>query len=128
MFRKKRNKGKTSHNSLPKGVLVSKGFQVGKGFAYQPRAASGDKDINNHDGAKAYQHSSSKDGVGDKTSTQSADNLVSPKFNINTQNFFSILDEVYNDDDEVENIYYESVNLNIHVQGASTPSLPVFNV
>ncbi|GKC40533.1 sodium/hydrogen exchanger 6 [Tanacetum coccineum] len=38
--RKRNNKRSSASNKLPKGVLVSKGFQAGKEFSYQPKASN----------------------------------------------------------------------------------------
>ncbi|GKB11208.1 reverse transcriptase domain, reverse transcriptase zinc-binding domain protein [Tanacetum coccineum] len=62
--RKRNNKGSSAGNKIPKGVPVSKGFQVRKDFAFQPRApnvgSNSDKGTHGETSAKASSYNSNE--------------------------------------------------------------------
>ncbi|GJT27809.1 zinc knuckle CX2CX4HX4C containing protein, partial [Tanacetum coccineum] len=88
---KRNNKGSSACNKLPKGVLVSKGFQARKDFAFKPKASNVGSNGDN----------GTRQDTGKKTTI-----IASP-------NPFAALgvDEV--EEEEVENIWDESKNLNL---------------
>ncbi|GJW71088.1 hypothetical protein Tco_0128005 [Tanacetum coccineum] len=60
--KKRNNKGKSAGNKIPKGVSVSKGFQVRKDFAFKPKTPS----VNNNGGG-THGEASSKVGLSKHT-------------------------------------------------------------
>ncbi|GJV19818.1 sodium/hydrogen exchanger 6 [Tanacetum coccineum] len=123
---------KDSWGRIPKGVPVAKGFQDGKEFSYQPRAPSASSKDGGARGEGSSRLSPSTHST-DGTSDALKDNLnVSRKdkdvvdmgamkmSNISTPNPFTVLGE--DEEEEVENIWDESVNLNIQQTGGSTPA------
>ncbi|GJS63304.1 zinc knuckle CX2CX4HX4C containing protein [Tanacetum coccineum] len=98
------NKGKSTGNIIPKGVPVSKGFQFGKEFAYQPKAPS----VGANSG-----------GTHGEASSKAGKMKMS---NIATPNPFAALGVDKDEDEEFENIWDESENLNLQNTGASTPT------
>nr|GEW29591.1 hypothetical protein [Tanacetum cinerariifolium] len=72
--KRRNNKGSSAGNKLPKGVLVSKGFQVGKDFAFKPKApnvgSNGDNGTRDEPNSKAG--SSKTNNGGESLSTKDA--------------------------------------------------------
>ncbi|GJU27028.1 hypothetical protein Tco_1165649 [Tanacetum coccineum] len=102
--KKRNNKGKSVGNNIPKGVPVSKGFQVGKDFAFQPRAPNAGSN-----GSSTHGQASSK---AEKDVVDSSKIKIS---NIATPNPFAALGVDEDEEEDIENIYDESA-------GASTPA------
>ncbi|GKC38072.1 hypothetical protein Tco_1050456, partial [Tanacetum coccineum] len=125
-------------NKIPKGVPVAKGFQFGKEFNYQPKAPSAGSNYGVTHGEASFKAGSSKDTNEDallaKKGTSNdrqcdkdvVDTGVMKMSNIVTPNLFSALGE--DEEEEVENIWDESVNLNLRNTGAITPAYTVFDV
>ncbi|GJX84218.1 sodium/hydrogen exchanger 6 [Tanacetum coccineum] len=113
--RKHTNKGSSAGNKLPKGVLVGKGFQVGKEFAFQPKATSsnGNTGTRSETNPKAGPSKNMKD-----------DSLLITK-DTNTRQQDTMDDD---EEEEVENIWDESKNLNLRKTRASTPAQTVSDV
>ncbi|GJY36059.1 putative reverse transcriptase domain-containing protein [Tanacetum coccineum] len=125
-------------NKLPKDIPVVKGFQVGKDFAFQPRAPKAGSNSggtrskvsskagsskNTKEGASLTENSTFTDRKKDKDVVVIGQMKMS---NITTPNPFTVLGE--DEEEEVENIWDESKNLNLQNTGASTPAYTVPNV
>ncbi|GJS79059.1 RNA-directed DNA polymerase, eukaryota, reverse transcriptase zinc-binding domain protein [Tanacetum coccineum] len=120
-------------------VPVAKGFQVGKQFNYQPKAPK-----TNSDGGSTREATSSKVGSSsysnegashkvtsiDKHNDKDVVDTGAMKIsNISSPNPFTVLGEVEDEDEDIENVYDESENLNLnHNPGASTPAQTVPDV
>ncbi|GJW78149.1 RNA-directed DNA polymerase, eukaryota, reverse transcriptase zinc-binding domain protein [Tanacetum coccineum] len=129
----------SSGNTIPRGVPVAKGFQVGKQFNYQPKAPK-----TNSDGGSTREVTSSKVGSSsysnegashkvtsiDKQNDKDVVDTGAMKIsNISSPNPFTVLGEVEDEDEDIENVYDESENLNLnHNPGASTPAQTVPDV
>ncbi|GKB85326.1 zinc knuckle CX2CX4HX4C containing protein [Tanacetum coccineum] len=105
--KKRNNKGKLAGNIIPRGVPVSKGFHVGKEFVFKPRAPN--------------------DQASFKRQKDVVDSGKMKLANIATSNPFTTLGEEEDEEEDVENIYDESENLNIKNTRASTPAQMVVN-
>nr|GEU87335.1 hypothetical protein [Tanacetum cinerariifolium] len=122
--KKRNNKKSIVGNTLPRGVPVAKGFQVGKQFKYQPKALYYDSNGGGTYGATSYKvGSSSYSNKGasvakkvtsfDKTKDKDVvDTGVMKFFDISSPNLFTVLSKVEDEDDDIENVYDEYVNLN----------------
>nr|GFC27219.1 hypothetical protein [Tanacetum cinerariifolium] len=132
--RKRNNKGKTA-SQIPRGVPVSKGFQMDKQFSYVPKASKAGTtsgNITSHTVSKSGPSIESK-SANDNVSKDRGKNkdVTDSGNNIKTSNAFDVLKQVFevDDDDElVESIYDESANLLNSQTGASTPDGTSFNV
>ncbi|GJS23739.1 zinc knuckle CX2CX4HX4C containing protein [Tanacetum coccineum] len=159
--RKRNSKGNTKgKQAIPRGVPMSKGFQVGKEFAFNPKATVLDSNGGSKSAANSKASSSSslnkgnldthsnvsKPGPSITTNDRhSAAHLndggkksivIDSNSNLNTSiptsNPYDALKSLNEDDDseeeDVENIFDESVNLFTSQTGASTPADISFNV
>ncbi|GKD67596.1 hypothetical protein Tco_1321686, partial [Tanacetum coccineum] len=159
--RKRNSKGNTKgKQAIPRGVPMSKGFQVGKEFAFNPKATVLDSNGGSKSAANSKASSSSslnkgnldthsnvsKPGPSITTNDRhSAAHLndggkksivIDSNSNLNTSiptsNPYDALKSLNEDDDseeeDVENIFDESVNLFTSQTGASTPADIGFNV
>ncbi|GJR79998.1 zinc knuckle CX2CX4HX4C containing protein [Tanacetum coccineum] len=131
--KRRNNKKNAAGNTIPRGVPVAKGFQVGKQFNYQPKAPK-----TNSDGGSTREVTSSKVGSSsysnegashkvtsiDKQNDKDVVDTGAMKIsNISSPNPFTVLGEVEDEDEDIENVYDESENLNLnHNPGASTRS------
>nr|GEW15224.1 hypothetical protein [Tanacetum cinerariifolium] len=128
--RKRNNKGRSAGNKLPKGVPVSKGFQVGKELAFQPKATSSNGNNGTH-GKTNPKVSPSKNTKVDApfttkdTNNRQQDTGKKKISNIASPNLFAALGMDDNEEEEVENIWDESENLNLRKIEASTPAQTV---
>nr|GEU95659.1 hypothetical protein [Tanacetum cinerariifolium] len=135
--KKRNNKGNSAGNRIPKGVLLSKGFQVGKDFAFNPKAPSNG---NNGGGTRGEANSKAGSSTGTNKGASLAkrgtsndrqhvkdvvDTGTMKMSNITSPNPSSALGED-EDAEKVKNIWDESVNLNLNT-GASTPAHTVVN-
>ncbi|GJW42181.1 hypothetical protein Tco_0070980 [Tanacetum coccineum] len=127
------NKKSAMGNKIPKGVPVAKVFQVGKDFNYQPKALStvsnggGTHDETSYKvGSSSYSNEgnsvvkkvTSNDRQKDKDVVDTGVMKIS---NISSPNPFSSLGDEKDEDDDIENVYDESANLNLnHTLGTST--------
>nr|GEW63221.1 zinc knuckle CX2CX4HX4C [Tanacetum cinerariifolium] len=118
--RKRNNKGSSAGNKLPKGVPVSKGFQVRKEFAFQPRASNvgsnGDNGTRSDTKAKADPSKNPNEGVSfniKSTDARQQDTCKKKISNIASPNPFAALGVDEDEEEEVENIWDESKNLNL---------------
>ncbi|GJS23712.1 uncharacterized protein Tco_0452344, partial [Tanacetum coccineum] len=158
--RKRNSKGNTKgKQAIPRGVPMSKGFQVGKEFAFNPKATVLDSNGGSKSAANSKASSSSslnkgnldthsnvsKPGPSITTNDRhSAAHLndggkksivIDSNSNLNTSiptsNPYDALKSLNEDDDseeeDVENIFDESVNLFTSQTGASTPADIGFN-
>ncbi|GJX35824.1 sodium/hydrogen exchanger 6 [Tanacetum coccineum] len=132
---KRNNKGSSTGNKLPKGVLVSKGFQVGKEFAFQPRASNvgsnGDNGTCSDTNPKAGPSKNPNEGVSFNTKSTNARQKDTGKkkiSNIASPNPFAALGVDEDEEEEVKNIWDEYENLNLQNPGASTPAQTVSDV
>ncbi|GKC52527.1 hypothetical protein Tco_1075272 [Tanacetum coccineum] len=128
------NKKSAIGNKIPKGVLVAKVFQVGKDFNYQPKALStvsnggGTHDETSYK-AGLSSYSNEGDSVVKKVTSNDrqkdkdvVDTGVMKISNISSPNPFASLGDEEDEDDDIENVYDESANLNLnHTLGTSTP-------
>ncbi|GJT69751.1 sodium/hydrogen exchanger 6 [Tanacetum coccineum] len=137
--KRRNNKKNAVGNTIPRGVPVAKGFQVGKQFNYQPKAPK-----TNSDGGSTREATSSKVGSSsysnegashkvtsiDKQNDKDVVDTGAMKIsNISSPNPFTVLGEVEDEDEDIENVYDESENLNLnHNPGASTPAQTVPDV
>ncbi|GJU83616.1 sodium/hydrogen exchanger 6 [Tanacetum coccineum] len=137
--KRRNNKKNAAGNTIPRGVPVAKGFQVGKQFNYQPKAPK-----TNSDGGSTREATSSKVGSSsysnegashkvtsiDKQNDKDVVDTGAMKIsNISSPNPFTVLGEVEDEDEDIENVYDESENLNLnHNPGASTPAQTVPDV
>ncbi|GJZ10483.1 RNA-directed DNA polymerase, eukaryota, reverse transcriptase zinc-binding domain protein [Tanacetum coccineum] len=137
--KRRNNKKNAAGNTIPRGVPVAKGFQVGKQFNYQPKAPK-----TNSDGGSTREATSSKVGSSsysnegashkvtsiDKQNDKDVVDTGAMKIsNISSPNPFIVLSEVEDEDEDIENVYDESENLNLnHNPGASTPAQTVPDV
>ncbi|GJU18553.1 zinc knuckle CX2CX4HX4C containing protein [Tanacetum coccineum] len=133
--RKRNNKGSFASNKLPKGVSVCKGFQVGKGFAFQPKASIVGSNANTGTrGETSPKDGPSKNTNDDaqlstkRTNARQQDMDKKKISNIASLNPFAALGVDDDEEEEVENIWDEFENLNLHKTGASTPAQTVFDV
>ncbi|GKA28479.1 sodium/hydrogen exchanger 6, partial [Tanacetum coccineum] len=115
--RKLNNKGSSAGNKLPKGVLVSKGFQVGKEFAYQPKASNvgfnGNTGTRSETSSKAGPSKNTKDDdplITKDTNTKQQDTGKKKISNIASPNPFTALGVDDDEDEKVEKIWDESKN------------------
>ncbi|GJX33460.1 RNA-directed DNA polymerase, eukaryota, reverse transcriptase zinc-binding domain protein [Tanacetum coccineum] len=136
--KRRNNKKNTAGNTIPRGVPVAKGFQVGKQFNYQLKAPK-----TNSDGGSTREVTSSKVGSSSYSNECSSHKVTSIDkqndkdvldtgamkiSNISSPNPFTVLGEVEDEDEDIENVYDESENLNLnHNPGASTPAQMVVN-
>ncbi|GJU44013.1 zinc knuckle CX2CX4HX4C containing protein [Tanacetum coccineum] len=127
--RKRNNKENSAGNKIPKGVPVSKGFQIGKDFAYQPRASNVSSNGNN--GTRGDTNSkvgpSKNTNEGASLNTKGANDRQQDTgkkkiSNITYHNPFAALGVDDDEEEEVKNIWDESANLNLRDIGASTPA------
>ncbi|GJU61810.1 RNA-directed DNA polymerase, eukaryota, reverse transcriptase zinc-binding domain protein [Tanacetum coccineum] len=137
--KRRNNKKNAAGNTIPRGVLVAKGFQVGKQFNYQPKAPK-----TNSDGGSTREATSSKVGSSSYSNKGASHKVTSIDkqndkdildtgamtiSNISSLNPFIVLGEVEDEDEDIENVYDESRNLNLnHNLGASTPAQTVHDV
>ncbi|GJV37057.1 sodium/hydrogen exchanger 6 [Tanacetum coccineum] len=134
MNRKRNNKGSSAGNKLPKGVLVSKGFQAGKDFAFKPKASNvgsnGDNGTRVETNPRAGPSNNINEGVSLNTMGTNARQQDTGKKTtiIASPNPFAALGVDKEEEEEVENIWDESKNLNLRTTGASTPAQTVFDV
>ncbi|GKD50158.1 RNA-directed DNA polymerase, eukaryota, reverse transcriptase zinc-binding domain protein [Tanacetum coccineum] len=133
--RKHNNKGSSAGNKLPKGVPVSKGFQVGRDFAFKPKAPNvgSNGDNGTHDEPKSKTGQSKIINAGESLNTKVTkarqQDMGKKKIsNIASPNPFAALEVDDDEEEEVENIWDESKNLNLPHTGASTPAQMVFDV
>ncbi|GJV31974.1 sodium/hydrogen exchanger 6 [Tanacetum coccineum] len=131
--RKHTNKGSSAGNKIPKGVPVGKGFQVGKEFEFQPKATSsnGNTGTRGETNPKAGPSKNMKDDallITKDTNTRQQDTSKKKISNIASPNPFASLGLDDDEEEEVENIWDESKNLNLHKTGASTPAQTVSDV
>ncbi|GKC61961.1 RNA-directed DNA polymerase, eukaryota, reverse transcriptase zinc-binding domain protein [Tanacetum coccineum] len=132
--RKRNNKGSSVGNKIPKGVSVSKGFQVGKEFAFQPKASNLGSNINTRTHGETSSKSSLAKNLNDDaplitkgTNVRQQDTGKKKISNIASPNRFAALGVDDDEEEEVENIWDESKNLNLRDTGASTPAQTVVN-
>ncbi|GJW83315.1 hypothetical protein Tco_0156460 [Tanacetum coccineum] len=158
--RKHNSKGNTKgKQAIPRGVPMSKGFQVGKEFAFNPKATVLDSNGGSKSAANSKASSSSSLNKGnldthsnvskpgpsittnDRHSTAHWNDggkksiVIDSNSNLNTSiptsNPYDALKSLNEDDDseeeDVENIFDESVNLFTSQTGASTPADIGFN-
>ncbi|GJX88338.1 sodium/hydrogen exchanger 6 [Tanacetum coccineum] len=127
--RKCNNKGSSAGNKLPKGVPISKSFQVGKEFTFQPKASN--VGSNNNTGTrgvtnpKAGPYKNTNDDaplITKGTNTRQQDTGKKKISNIASPNPFAALGVDDDEEEEVENIWDESKNLNLRNTEASTPA------
>ncbi|GJY99555.1 hypothetical protein Tco_0516985 [Tanacetum coccineum] len=131
--RKHTNKGSSAGNKLPKGVPIGKGFQVGKEFAFQPKATSsnGNTGTRGETNPKAGPSKNIKDDsllITKDTNTRQQDTSKKKISNIASLNLFAALGVDDDEEEEVENIWDESKNLNLRKTRASTPAQTVSDV
>ncbi|GJZ75588.1 zinc knuckle CX2CX4HX4C containing protein [Tanacetum coccineum] len=135
--KRRNNKKNAAGNTIPRGVPVAKGFQVGKQINYQPKAPK-----TNSDGGSTREETSSKVGSSSYTNEGASHKVTSIDkqndkdvvdtgtmkiSNISSPNPFTVLGEV--EDEDIENVYDESANLNLnHNLGASTHAQTVPDV
>ncbi|GJS72426.1 hypothetical protein Tco_0705267 [Tanacetum coccineum] len=133
--RKCNNKGSSAGNKLPKGVPISKSFQVGKEFTFQPKASN--VGSNNNTGTrgvtnpKAGPYKNTNDDaplITKGTNTRQQDTGKKKISNIASPNPFAALGVDDDEKEEVENIWDESEILNLHNTGASTHAQMFFDV
>ncbi|GKB26507.1 hypothetical protein Tco_0865908 [Tanacetum coccineum] len=134
MNRNRNNKGSSAGNKLPKGVPVSKGFQVGKDFAFKPKASNvgsnGDNGTCGETNPKAYPSKNINEGAllnAMGTNVRQQDTGKKKISNIASPNPFAALVVDDDEEEEVENIWDESENLNFHDTGESTPAQIVYS-
>ncbi|GJT06737.1 hypothetical protein Tco_0841199 [Tanacetum coccineum] len=130
--RKHNNKGSSTGNKLPKGVPVSKGFQVGKDFAFKPKApnvgSNGDNGTRDEPISKAGPSKTNNGSLNTKdTNARQQDTGKKKISNIASPNPFAALGVDDDEEEEVENVWDESENLNFQHIGASTPAQTVVN-
>ncbi|GJX19582.1 RNA-directed DNA polymerase, eukaryota, reverse transcriptase zinc-binding domain protein [Tanacetum coccineum] len=122
--RKCNNKGSSAGNKLPKGVSVSNGFQVGKDFAFKPKASNvcsnGDNGTRGETNPRACPSKNINEGallnvMG--TNVRQQDTGKKKISNIASPNPFAALVVDDDEEEEVENIWDESENLNFHDTG-----------
>ncbi|GJX27784.1 hypothetical protein Tco_0235863 [Tanacetum coccineum] len=133
--RKRNNKRSSASNKLPKGVPVSKGFQAGKEFSYQPKASNvgsnGNTGTRSETSSKAGPSKNTNDDaslITKGTNTRHQDTGKKKISNIASPNPFAALGVDGDEEEEVENIWDEFKNLNLCDTGASTPAQMVFDV
>nr|GEW04137.1 hypothetical protein [Tanacetum cinerariifolium] len=126
--RKRKNKGSSAGNKIPKGVPVSNGFQVGKEFAFQPKAPNvGSTGSGGTRGETSSKASSSKSINEDALSNTKGTNYVQQETgkkifgqhdtgkkisNISSPNLFAVLGEDEDEDEEVRRVVNEN-NLSV---------------
>ncbi|GJR25722.1 RNA-directed DNA polymerase, eukaryota, reverse transcriptase zinc-binding domain protein [Tanacetum coccineum] len=124
--RKRNNKGSSAGNKLPKGVPVSKGFQVGKDLAFKPKAPNvGFNGTRVEPISKAGPSKTNNGGESLSTKDTNARQQDTGKkkiSNIASPNPFAALGVDDDEEEEVKNIWDESENLNLQHTGASTPA------
>ncbi|GKB10831.1 RNA-directed DNA polymerase, eukaryota, reverse transcriptase zinc-binding domain protein [Tanacetum coccineum] len=121
---RRNNKKNATSNTIPRGVPVAKGFQVGKQFNSQPKAPK-----TNFDGGSTREATSSKVGSSsysnegashkvtsiDKQNDKDVVDTGAMKIsNISSPNPFTVMGEVEDEDEDIENVYDESENLNLN--------------
>ncbi|GJU91234.1 sodium/hydrogen exchanger 6 [Tanacetum coccineum] len=107
--RKRNNKGSSAGNKLPKGVPVSKGFQVGKEFAYQPKASN----VGSNGNTGTRSETSSKAGPSKNTNNDAS--LITKGTNTRQQDTGSRIILGWNDD-LVDVMIMAQTNPVMHVQ------------
>ncbi|GKC14696.1 RNA-directed DNA polymerase, eukaryota, reverse transcriptase zinc-binding domain protein, partial [Tanacetum coccineum] len=120
----------TIGNIIPRGVPVSKGFQVGKDFVFKPRAPNDQASSKVGSSKITNDNNSSNNNDVPNARQRQKDVVDSGKMklaNIATPNPFTTLGEEEDEEEDVENIYDEYENLNIKNTGASTPAQTVVN-
>nr|GEW39628.1 hypothetical protein [Tanacetum cinerariifolium] len=135
---KRNNKRSSIGNKIPKGVPVTKGFQIGKEFSYKPKAISTSSQIGGTHGEESSKAGSSKHSNVNVISANKSnsnekqrekdvvDSRMMKMANNSSPNPFAVLGE--DDEEEVKKIWDESVNLNLQKTGTSTPAQTVFDV
>ncbi|GJX15532.1 putative reverse transcriptase domain-containing protein [Tanacetum coccineum] len=133
VIKRRNNKKNAAGNTIPRGVPVAKGFQVGKQFNSQPKAPKTNSDVGSTREAtssKVGSSSYSNEGASHKVTSidkQNDKDVVDTGamkiYNISSPNPFTVIGEVEDEDEDIENVYDESENLNLnHNPGASTPA------
>nr|GEY51073.1 RNA-directed DNA polymerase, eukaryota, reverse transcriptase zinc-binding domain protein [Tanacetum cinerariifolium] len=125
--RKHNNKGSSAGNTLPKGVLVSKGLQVGKDFEFKAKAPNVGYNGNNgtrdepNSKASPFKTNNGGESLSNKdTNVKQQDTGKKKISNIASPNPFATLGVDDDEEEEVENIWDESENLNLCKIRAST--------
>ncbi|GJT71966.1 zinc knuckle CX2CX4HX4C containing protein [Tanacetum coccineum] len=133
--RRRNHKGSSAGNKLPKGVPVSKGFQVGKDFVFKPKAlnvgSKGDNGTRDEPNSKVGPSKTNNNGESlstKDTNVRQQDTGKKKISNIASPNSFAALGVDDDEEEEVENIWDESKNLNLYKTGASTPAQTVSDV
>ncbi|GJS24849.1 zinc knuckle CX2CX4HX4C containing protein [Tanacetum coccineum] len=133
--KKRNNKVNSSGNKLPRGISVSKGFQVGKDFAFRPKApnvgSNGDNGTRDEPNSRPGPSNTNNGGKSLNTKDTNARQQDTGKkmiSNIASPNPFTALGVDDDEEDEVKNIWDESENLNLRQTRASTPAQTVFDV
>ncbi|GKC12074.1 RNA-directed DNA polymerase, eukaryota, reverse transcriptase zinc-binding domain protein, partial [Tanacetum coccineum] len=114
------NKGSSVGNKIPKGVMVSKGFQVGKDFAFKPKASNvgsnGDNGTHGETRFKAGTSIKTNEGASlntKGTNDRQQDTGKKKISNISSPNPFVVLGVDDDEEKEVKNVWDESENLNL---------------
>ncbi|GJY88640.1 sodium/hydrogen exchanger 6 [Tanacetum coccineum] len=133
--RKRNNKLSLVGNKLPRGVPVSKGFQVGKDFAFKPKApnvgSNGDNGTRDEPNSRVGPSKTNNGGESLNTKDNNARQQDTGKkkiSNIASPNPFAALGVDDDKEEEVKNVWDESENLNLPQTGASTPAQTVFDI
>ncbi|GJV13950.1 putative reverse transcriptase domain-containing protein [Tanacetum coccineum] len=111
--KRRNNKKNAAGNTIPRGVPVAKGFQVGKQFNYQPKAPKTNSDGGNTREAtssKVGSSSYSNEGASHKVTSIDKQNYkyvvdtgAMKISNISSPNPFTVLGEVEDEDEDIEN-------------------------
>ncbi|GJT49873.1 putative reverse transcriptase domain-containing protein [Tanacetum coccineum] len=133
--RRRNNKGSSAGNKLPKGVPISKGFQVGKDFAFKLKdpnvgfnSDNGTRDEPNSKAGPSKTNNGGESLSTKDTNVRQQDTGKKKISNIASPNPFAALGVDDDEEEEVENIWDESENLNLYKSGASTPAQTVSDV